>query len=287
MSTPASEHGLRPTVTTTGGDRIAAPLNGAEACRLCGGATSSCFVLPVLGKYQVEYRRCRRCESLQTEKPYWLDEAYARNLSRLDTGAAQRNINNFAVCYAIAKLFGLRNAIDVGGGDGLLCRLLRDYGINCFVTDKYAEPNYAQGFTEPDFAVPDLVIASELLEHLPEPAVDLDVAFGLKPPVLLVTTALYCGQGPDWWYLAPESGQHVFFYSKTALERIAVKYGHEVLMSGGYLLFVRKEELTALKAFLARLLMRARVSSLVKALLSLLPAPGTWADHLQQKSRTG
>lgn len=258
-----------------------------DACRLCGGPSVGCFVLPVLGKYQVEYRRCGRCECLQTEKPYWLGEAYARNLSQLDTGAAQRNLDNLAACYAVAKLFGLRNAIDVGGGDGLLCRLLRDYGINCFVKDKYAEPNYAQGFTEPDFAVPDLVIASELLEHLADPAAELGAIFDPGAAVLLVTTAIYSGQGPDWWYLAPESGQHVFFYSKRGLELIAARYGYGLLVSGGYLLFVRKERLSAPVTFAAKLLLKPRVCNLVKARLALSPAAGAWADHLRQKSSMG
>lgn len=256
-----------------------------DACRLCGGPTVGCFVLPVLDKYQVEYRRCDRCECLQTEKPYWLGEAYAHNLSQLDTGAAQRNINNLAACYAVAKLFGLRNAIDVGGGDGLLCRLLRDYGINCFVKDKYAAPNYAQGFTEPDFAAPDLVIASEVFEHLADPAAELAAIFDSRARVLLVTTAIYDGQGPDWWYLAPESGQHVFFYSKSGLELIAARYGYQLLMSGGYLLFVRKEKLSTAVTFAARLLMKPRVCNLIKARLALSATSGTWADHLRQKSR--
>jgi len=287
VSAQASQLGIRPQDVGAGADPAAVAARPEDACRLCGAATTGCFVLPVLGKYQVEYRRCIRCGSLQTEKPYWLDEAYAHNLSHLDTGAAQRNFSNLAACYALAKLFGLKNAVDVGGGDGLLCRLLRDYGINCFVKDKYAAPNYAQGFTEPDFAVPDLVIASELLEHLANPAAELGAIFDAGPTALLVTTAIYSGQGPDWWYLAPESGQHVFFYSKTGVELIARNYGYRLLMSGGYLLFIRQERLSPPLGLAARLLMKARVRALVKARLALAGTSGTWADHLRQKSKVG
>lgn len=282
MSAHALELGASPSVADAG-----AQARSQAACRLCGGVTTSCFVLPVLGKYRVEYHRCGQCESLQTDRPYWLAEAYTHSLSHLDTGAAQRNLHNLAACYAIAKLFRLQNVIDVGGGDGLLCRLLRDYGINCYVEDKYAAPNYAQGFTQPDFAVPDLVIASELFEHLADPASELAPIFDARPDVLLVTTAIYGGQGSDWWYLAPESGQHVFFYSKRGLELIASRYGYRLVMSGGFLLFARRERLTAPIALAARLMLKTRVCNLVKAHLALSAAPGAWADHLRQKSRTG
>jgi hypothetical protein len=39
----------------------------------------------------------------------------------------------------------------MGGGDGLLTRLLRDFEINCFVKEKFAKMTYAQDFTEENF----------------------------------------------------------------------------------------------------------------------------------------
>ena len=69
----------------------------------------------------------------------------------------------------IAKLYNLKNVIDIGGGDGLLCRLLRDYEINCYVKDKYSEPKYGQGFTEQNFKKTDLIISFEVLEQLVRP----------------------------------------------------------------------------------------------------------------------
>lgn len=254
-------------------------------CRLCGGRSAKAFGLPVLGKYQIDYCLCERCGSLQTEAPYWLDEAYALNLSALDTGAAQRNMDNLAICYATARLFRLRNAIDVGGGDGLLCRLLRDHGIHCFVRDKYAEPAYAQGFTEPDFQRPDLVIASEVIEHFARPREELDELFGLQPQVLLITTTLFSGQGPDWWYLVPESGQHVFFYSRKALELVAAKHHYTLVASGGVLLFVRKDRLGGATRWLARLLLSGKARRAIRAAIMLRPARGAWQDHLFLRAR--
>src|SRR6185369_14930115 len=91
-----------------------------SACRLCNGATREIFQKKVLDKYLVSYRRCEVCDSLQTEEPYWIKEAYRDNLAALDSGAAHRNLNNLAASLLVAALFRCRNILDYGGGDGLL-----------------------------------------------------------------------------------------------------------------------------------------------------------------------
>src|ERR1700677_3533845 len=90
-----------------------------EVCRLYEGRLIRKFGYAVLHKHEVGYFECDQCGSLQTEFPYWLDEAYGSNLSTLDTGAAQRNLQNLAAAYLISKLFAVRDTLDFGGGDGL------------------------------------------------------------------------------------------------------------------------------------------------------------------------
>src|SRR3984893_5830290 len=205
-----------------------------EACRLCEGRLLPRFSGMVLRKYEVRYFECDRCGSLQTEVPYWLDDAYQSHLSSLDSGAVQRNLQNLAAAYLISKLFKVRDALDFGGGGGLLCRLLRDYNVNCYVKDKYAVPTYAQGFSEPDFAAPNLVLAFEVLEHFATPAIELQDLFQSRPKVLLASTGIYNHQGANWWYLASKTGQHVFFYSKKAVKMVADRFGYSSLLSGGF-----------------------------------------------------
>jgi hypothetical protein len=256
-----------------------------DVCRLCSGALKNVFSKKVLGKYNVLYYKCSDCHSLQTETPYWLDEAYkTNNLSNTDTGAAQRNLHNLAACYIISKLLKAKNVIDIGGGDGLLCRLLRDYKINCYVKDKYATPTYAQGFTEQNFDIPDLIVGLEVLEHYPNPIFDLDNLFRHQPRALLLSTAIFTNESQDWWYLAPESGQHVFFYSKKAMTIIAAKYNYEVVMSGGFILFVKKASMPSKVAF--KILLNGRVVRLLKAVILFLPTPGVWQDHLLQVEKS-
>src|SRR5258707_8545718 len=251
-----------------------------EACRLCEGHLVPKFSRMVLHKYEVRYFECDRCGSLQTESPYWLDDAYSSNLSSLDSGAVQRNLQNLAAAYVISKLFRVRDALDFGGGDGLLCRLLRDYNVNCYVKDKYAVPTYSQGFSEPDFSAPNLVLAFEVLEHFATPWRELQDLFQLQPKVLLASTEVYGHQRADWWYLASEAGQHVFFYSEKAVQMIAERFGYSSLLSGGFLLFVRKPDHSALKSFLARILLSRVVCRLLRGLILIMPAPGAWRDHL-------
>jgi hypothetical protein len=201
----------------------------------------------------VEYRRCGGCGSLQTEPPYWLDEAYLgngekeNNLSSVDTGAAHRNVTNLAASLIVARTLKLTNVLDFGGGDGLLCRLLRDHGLNAFVKDAHADATYARGFSEPDFTTPDLLTAFEVLEHLGSPAEDLQQIFEGKPSAIFVSTLPYGGQGPDWWYLTPTTGQHVFFYGEEAFKHIASEYGYDLVRAGGYTLFVKSGRSSDLK----------------------------------------
>ena len=254
-----------------------------EACRLCGGYLTPKFIRMILYKYEVRYFECDQCASLQTESPYWLEEAYTSNLPSLDSGAVQRNLQNLAAAYLISKLFAVRDALDFGGGDGLLCRLLRDYNVNCYVKDKYAVPTYSAAFSEPDFSAPNLVLAFEVLEHFATPASELANLFQLRPQVLLASTGIYNHQRADWWYLATETGQHVFFYSEKAVQMIAERFGYSCLLSGGFLLFVREPYRWAIKSFLARILLSRVVCRLLRGLILILPAPGVWRDHQSTK----
>ena len=222
---------------------------------------------------------------MQTEQPYWLEEAYSdSNLSNTDTGAVQRTLHNLAACYGLVRLFKVRNVIDVGGSDGLLCRMLRDYDINCYVKDKYATPTYAQGFVEEDFKIPDLVISFEVLEHFSNPCEDLDTLFSYNPKIILLSTVIYTNEREDWGYLSPESGQHIFFYSQPALEMIAKKYGYSPIFRGNYILFVKGA--SRFQKIAAKLLLKDKNIRRIKSYLAYQPANGAYKDHLVQVERS-
>jgi hypothetical protein len=201
-------------------------------CRLCAGAVEPAFEKTVLGRHRVTYLRCLACGSLQTERPYWLTEAYQSALAGSDTGAVYRSLTCQAAVVVIARALRLNGAfLDYGGGAGLLCRLLRDSGLDAYTSDKYADPVYAQAFAiDPERLASKpiaLISAIEVLEHCAEPAAEIGRLFAAHPQALFATTVAYRGQGEDWWYLGATSGQHVFFYSPKALKLLAERHGYD------------------------------------------------------------
>ena len=203
-----------------------------DVCRLCAGTVEPAFRKRVLERYSVTFFRCLTCESLQTERPYWLAEAYQSALAGSDTGAVYRCLTCQTAVVAVAGVLRLQGSfLDYGGGGGLLCRLLRDCGLDAYTYDKYAEPVYARAFSvEPEKLEPGqiaLLSAIEVLEHCAEPAVEIGRLFAVRPRVLLATTVPYRGEGADWWYLGANAGQHVFFYSPKALQLLAERHGYD------------------------------------------------------------
>jgi len=223
-------------------------------CRLCGGPTAFAFKATVLSKLEVSYFECASCGSLQTETPYWLEEAYDGHLGHLDLGVFQRNLTNQAACWLVARLWGLNDALDYGGGDGLLCRMLRDHGVNCHVWDKYGSPVYAQTFAQPNFETPELIFSFEVFEHFADPRAELAEIFDRGAKVVLASTGIYAGQDNSWFYLSLPSGRHVFFYSRKAMQGIGERFGYAATVSGPYILFVKPDAANATATTIFRLM---------------------------------
>jgi hypothetical protein len=133
----------------------------------------------------------------------------------------------------------LRTILDFGGGDGLLCRLLRDRGLDAQTVDEHTKPTYAHSFEGSLACYYDLITAFEVLEHLPHPWVSLDLLFQSKPRFIIASTEIYSGQDSTWWYLTPDTGQHVFFYSRKALELLARRQNYSYYEINGRHIFAR------------------------------------------------
>ena len=255
-------------------------------CRLCDGELRHQFNQRILDKYEVQYFACVKCHSLQTEEPHWLEEAYKNNISNLGTGAVQRNINNFAFCYTFCQIFDVKIAVDYGASDGLLCRFLRDHNVDCYAYDKYARSTYAQDFSASRSGGIDLLTAFEVLEHLPHPHTDLDEIFSFDPKYLLCTTEPYNGQSSDWWYLANDTGQHVFFYSIPGINLVAKKYGYAVTEVGGMFLFYKRDIPNVTNMIVAaQTALSGWIFQAIKSYVFLLPTSGVGNDYALIKSK--
>jgi len=188
----------------------------------------------VLGRHSVGYYECDGCGSLQTEEPHWLAEAYTSQGTGYDTGAAQRSVSMALTMHAVLDFVGLskrRACLDFGAGTGLYARLMRDRGYNYWAADPYNSLHFMDRFVgdRPFWA---LVSAFEVAEHMSRPREEWSELFAKALDYIFFTTELYCGQGQDWPYLAPETGQHVFFYSERALAALGASCGWRFTMIG-------------------------------------------------------
>jgi hypothetical protein len=210
-------------------------------CKVCGRDSDRFDDAVVLGKYSVRYFRCTACGFMQTERPYWLDEAYSSAITRLDVGILQRNLVNRELSAAILNLLGIstQDAVDFGGGHGIFVRLMRDEGFDFYWCDQHASNDYARGFEHTAGRRYSFATAFEVLEHLPDPVGDLSKILALAPNLLVSTTVI--PQVPprirDWWYYGPSTGQHVSLYTLRSLELLAKQSGRFLLSNGHYHLF--------------------------------------------------
>lgn len=214
------------------------------SCRLCGGDLTQRFALTVLDAHDVKYYVCATCGSLQTERPYWLDEAYTRGaLADLDTGAVMRGLDKQATVVSVLKVLGLPRAskvLDFGGGTGLLCRLLRDAGVDAWLLEPRGTHELSPGYSIETLDEPfDLICSFEVVEHLVDPldALDPILTYGESA---LIGTEPYRGQDETWWYLAPSTGQHVFFFAPAAFDWLAHRHGVRHVDLGTHHLFTRR-----------------------------------------------
>lgn len=206
-------------------------------CKLCGGTTEAFGELMVLGRHHAHYRHCKTCGYVAVENPYWLDESYADSaIAALDTGIVVRNLWLADAVDALLRwrFRKVRTALDHGAGTGLFVRLMRDRGHDFRWSDPYCENLFARGFAAGDNETFDLATCFEVAEHLADP---LPVFRQLteRAPILIFTTELLPEHNPrpgEWHYYAPETGQHVGFYTQASLQALAGKLGRYFASDG-------------------------------------------------------
>ena len=117
-------------------------------------------------------------------------------------------------------------ALDFGGGQGLLARLMREAGF-----EGYASYDPFFGNSAPNSGGYDLITAFEVVEHSRDPIAPFQEMLALLRPdgAVLFSTALQprCLDA-DWWYIAPRNG-HVSLHSRGSLRHIARHLGVRLL----------------------------------------------------------
>src|ERR1019366_7601283 len=199
-------------------------------CKICNSQTQIIFNKLVLNKYNVNYFQCNSCNFIQTEDPYWLNEAYQNVITSLDIELISRNLYLLEnIPPVIDKCFPESSTmLDYGGGYGIFVRMMRDKGYQFFRQDIYCENLFAKYFdiTEnPDLKI-DIVTAFEVFEHLSDPLIEIEKMLAYSDNIIFSTLLIpqNVNELKNWWYITPQTGQHIAFYSIQSLQLIAVKY---------------------------------------------------------------
>ncbi|MCG3144869.1 MAG: hypothetical protein HONDAALG_02379 [Gammaproteobacteria bacterium] len=213
-------------------------------CKLCGAETARKFSLHLVDGLDGDYFECQSCQFLQShhldsKSPDELQQLYdnERNLE-LDSGAAWRQACVVNRIEQLVKLGLITNGpgrfklLDFGCGSGFIASYLaHQFGWQAISYDQYARPVFSPQFALHDWADVirqgpyNLIVASEVFEHFIDPKGQIDqlrMALAEDHGFMFITTGLYlpdeCNE--QWNYLAPQSGQHVSFYSRKSMYEV-------------------------------------------------------------------
>lgn len=219
--------------------------------KITGGHTELVFTTKVLNKYDVKYYRCLETGFIQTEDPYWLQEAYSSAITKLDIGLVSRNefLRNKTVKVLSDCFDGNKKFLDYAGGYGMFTRMMRDMGYDFYHHDIYCKNLFADFFDLSNCEQKsgfEAVTAFEVFEHLTNPLEEIQAITQLGSNVLFSTVLLPADLKniSNWWYVAPETGQHIAFYTEKSLEHIAKQLGLHFLSDGISTHLFAKEKLS-------------------------------------------
>jgi len=221
-------------------------------CKICSQPSAPLERAVLLQKHPVQYYKCSKCQFIQTEEPYWLDEAYASPITQSDIGLVGRNIGwTKPVQAIIGTMFNAQGKfLDYGGGYGLFVRLMRDAGFDFYLYDKHCVNLFARGFealaqSEPTY---ELVTAFEVFEHLVQPREEIGKMLQFSRNILFSTTLVpaHTPKLTDWWYYGLDHGQHVALYSRRSMLELAHYFDLNLISTGHQLHLLTDKRLSNL-----------------------------------------
>ena len=248
-------------------------------CRICTFSVAEVFSANLLKKYSVKYFQCSKCGYVQTEDPFWLEEAYYSSINDSDTGMMMRSFwNRNIAATMIYFLFDKKKKfLDYGGGYGVFVRLMRDIGFDFYWQDKHTENLFAKGFefSENTNTPVELLTCFEAFEHFDEPINELEKLLKVSRNILLSTVFIPdpIPHPNDWWYYGIEHGQHIGFFQEKTFEYLAEKYSLQFYTNGQniHLLTEKQFPSSIFKWF-------SKFSKIITPLIKIQMESLTWKD---------
>jgi len=259
------------------------------ACPICSGQRREIFQARILNKYNVRYFFCDSCGLLQTEEPYWLEEAYRSAIADADTGLISRNLD---IARKLSSLLYFcfdpqDHYAEFAGGYGLLTRLMRDRGFDFHWYDPYCKNIFARGFEwdQLEGKIPSrAVTAFEVIEHVLNPVTFLSNAIArAQTSTVIFSTFLYEGEPPlpeKWWYYSLSSGQHISFFRRQTLLKLAEQLGLHLHSNGWFHVMTTERMHQAAFRFCT-----GKMARLSDAYVKLRLPSKTFDDHQQIANR--
>lgn len=218
------------------------------SCNICKCEINFLFKDTILNKYLISYYQCPNCYFIQTEYPYWLEEAYKSAIGILDVGLLNRSIMLRNEIIPMLNLIDTKSSgkfLDYGGGFGVFVRLMRDSGFDFYLFDKYCENLFAKLFELNDAKCNtfDVLTSFEVFEHLPNPILEIDEMWKLSDTIIFTTELqpdIAFKSTNDWWYFAPLGGQHISLYHIKTLQELANKYQCKLYSNGTHIHILTK-----------------------------------------------
>jgi hypothetical protein len=101
-----------------------------------------------------------------------------------------------------------------------------------------------------------------VFEHLAEPAKTVTHLLSMSDSILFSTEPLSVPAPPiaDWWYYGPEHGQHIAFFTRVALQKLAARFDANYYTNGGSIHLISRRHISE-KTF--QLVLRPKVRALV------------------------
>ena len=221
-------------------------------CKICQSESPKFASARIFEKYEVDYFQCGNCGFVQTEDPFWLEEAYSEPIANSDVGLVYRNTHLANVTENLIYNLFNHNAkfVDYGAGYGLFVRTMRDKGFNFYWYDKYCENIFAKGFLaeKPENKVYEVVTAFEVFEHLVNPLTEIERILDFSRNIFF-STELLPDTNPkpnEWWYYALQEGQHISLYTTKALSIIAEKFKLNLYSNGSSLHLLTQKQISPL-----------------------------------------